>query len=129
MERRIKSIVALAIAMVFLAMSFTGCIGNQNGGSSGSSVTQAKVVVDYNGTWSGEIGTLGGLKSINGTGHQSITVDRGNSTIFVVSAVVHKGDASNANLTVSIESMNGTVIKSDSTTTPLGVVTVTATVS
>ncbi len=128
MERRFRGVAILALAMVAMVIAFTGCIGNQNSGSSGTSVTQAKVVIDYNGTWNGSVGQLLDLKNVNGTGHKEITVDKGNSSVFQVSALVHKSDASNATLTVSIEYMNGTVIKSDSTSTPFGIAAVTATV-
>ncbi len=128
MERRFKYISAVGIAVVVVVMAFTGCIGIDES-SVGSSATQAKVVVDYNGTWTGGIGTLDGVKRVDGTGHQEITVDRGNETIFGVAALVYKTDASNATLTVSIEDMNGTVIETDSTNTPNGVVTVVAHIS
>ncbi len=128
MDRRFKYVAAFAMAIVVMVTAFTGCIGINNSSSS-SSVSQAKVVVDYNGTWMGGIGTLDGVKRINGSGHQEITVERGNETIFGVAALVYKADASNATLTVSIEDMNGKVIETDSTNRPNGIVTVVANVS
>ncbi len=118
------------VAILVIAVALTGCMGrSMNEGGSETSVIKVKIVVDYNGTWSGNMGTMTKARNINGTGHQEFTMDQGNDSAFIVSAFAQKRDASNATLTISIEDTNGTMIRTQSTNASYGVASVWALIS
>jgi hypothetical protein len=124
MDRRARGTIALVLILV-ASMALTGCMGRGTSeGGSEISTTQVKVAVDYNGTWSGNMGTMTKSRNINGTGPQEFTMNQGNDSAFIISAFAQKSDASNDTLTISIEDGNGTVIRTQSTNAAYGVASV-----
>ena len=79
---------------------------------------QIKVI--YSDAWSGNYGSLGSSKSVDGTGTETFTIS---DPELVVSAVFQKGDDSSETLTVEILK-NGEVVKSESTNAAYGVVSI-----
>lgn len=76
------------------------------------------VIIDYNGQWSGSVGSEDGQRSVQGSGRGEFEIEGD-----VVSAVAQKRDARSGRLTVSIASGNN-VLKRQSTTAQYGTVSV-----
>lgn len=114
----------VALAMVVI-ISGTG----QNGQSTAkvdnplSEITQVKVIITYHGSWKGTVGDIGSSSTYNGTGNNTITINKTNSGLFVVSSVIARDDTRSGTMTVKIVKMDGTVLREGSTMTKQGIVT------
>lgn len=86
-------------------------------------VNQVKIKVHYSGSWSGAYGDAGSIQSWSGTGDYSLTLNRPSSAIsmWIISANAQKQDDSTTTLTISIVTMDGSVLKTASTTAAYGV--------
>lgn len=86
------------------------------------------VLVDYDGDWQGNVGTLAGSASVAGSGDDVIEVATGDDVRSfhqtIVSAAIQKLDGSTVSLTVRVVE-DGEVIAVRTTTAPYGVVTLT----
>jgi len=99
----------LGATIVLLAMLSGGCIGRG-----------AQVEIEYNGYWSGSVGSTSSSKSVEGYGDRTYTIEEGG----IVSAVIQKQEDSSNTLTVTIYDDDGNVVSRDSTSASYGVVTV-----
>jgi hypothetical protein len=93
---------------------------------SGSDNYEVRVVIEYSGSWSGSVGSIGGSATYDHAGDYQITLDRDEGTLWVVSAVIQKDDGGSGVLMVSIVDMDGHVLKTSSTSAAYGVATVSA---
>jgi len=82
---------------------------------------QVKVVVNYSGSWSGAYTDVETLQSWSHDGSYSIVLERSDMAMWIVSANAQKDDDSGAMLTISIQDMDGHVLKTASTSTAYGV--------
>jgi hypothetical protein len=109
------------IASITASAPFDSTGGNGQS-QSGTNSANYKVKIEYSGSWSGNVGTVGSTRSIDGTGTKVVDIDEDGST-SVVTAVIQKQEANSEKLTVTILK-NENVVKQKSTTTEYGVVTV-----
>lgn len=92
-------------------------------GQATNRVNQVEVVISYSHPWSGSLGDLGSQATYEGTGPMTYTITKGSNPLDVA-AVIQKQDESSATLTVSIIKMDGTVLKTASTSAAYGVASV-----
>jgi hypothetical protein len=88
------------------------------------STNQVKIVVHSSGSWSLGYGDQGGINTATGSGDREFVLTKSTSGQWSVAASAIKMDMSAAQLTVTIEKMDGSVLKSSSTTTYFGMATV-----
>lgn len=105
--------------------SSTDSISTGKGSSLSSASSAIQIHIKYNNAWSGTYGDTESMRSIDGTGERTITID---NPTFAISCVFQKKDGSNQNMVVEIIK-NGKVIKTGSTTTAYGAVAVASTTS
>lgn len=105
-----RTLLRSSVSVASLA-AISGC--SSLGGSGPFTVT-----IDYNGQWSGSVGSEDGQRSVQGSGRREFEIEGD-----VVSAVAQKRDARSGRLTVSIASGNN-VLKRQSTTAQYGTVSV-----
>lgn len=93
-------------------------MGSGDDSSSGSESTGATftVRVKYDGEWSGSVGSGGSVRSIDGSGTKTITIEGSPS---VISANAQKRDKGSGTLTIQILK-NGEVVKESSTSAQYG---------
>ena len=102
--------------------SFNGAINLVLSTSGGvAPLNQVQIQVQYSGAWSGAYGDTGNIQSWSGTGAYTLTLDRPlGTTMWIISANAQKQDSSSDPLTISILKMDGTVLKTSSTSTAYG---------
>ena len=103
---------------------YGAAVNNDN--SKGSD--RAQVIIEYSGSWSGSIYNGGSQASYEHDGAYSITFNRPENAVWVISAVIQKEDGGSGILTVSIVDMDGNVLKTSSTSTAYGVASVATTI-
>ncbi len=81
--------------------------------------------ISYSGGWFGSYTSGGSMQTIQGTGNTVIRVNRTGTGVWVVSVMLTKQEANSDPLTVSIETLDGTVLETASTTAELGMASVT----
>lgn len=124
LQRRVPTkwrIVVVAAVIVFAIVITWALFTNPFGTS------DVKVVVTYSHPWSGAIGDLYDIHTWGSTGSYSQTLHRTHSGTWIVTANAQKLDGSSATLTISIQTMDGRVLRSSSTSTPYGMAQVVAT--
>jgi hypothetical protein len=116
------------VAIVCFAVVISGCTSSNNStsnqatpsSSSSSSTASVAIQVSYPGSWTGNIGSSSGSRSVQGTGSQTFQLGSNPGT---VSATFQKSDNNTGTLTASILS-GGSVVETQSTTADSGVVSV-----
>jgi len=110
-----------AVGLVFLIILFLAASSPSPDSISQSKNRQVKVRVQYDGAWSGSI--IDGTTSSNweGIGDYFKVLTKDDSYGWFVSANAQKQDSYHTRLTISIEDMDGNIIKSASTDSPYGV--------
>ena len=124
-----KTLMILAISVVlaivvFLAVNFW-LSGSSFSSSGQSKTTQVLIKVEYDGEWQGAYGDPSALVSWNGIGTKTVTLNKPDTYLWIVSANAQKQDDSSKTLTISILLLDGTVLKSASTSSPYGIAQVT----
>jgi hypothetical protein len=112
----------LALILVVVAIIFVVAIVILLQSSNGS--TQVKIVIDYSGSWSGSLGNFGSQSSHDGTGPHTYTIEQDGNSPLDVSASIEKSDGNSSTLTVSIVSMDGTVLATGNTDEAYGIVNI-----
>ena len=126
-----KTLIILAISVligivVFLSVSFWLSGPSFSSSSSGQTkTTQVLIKVEYDGEWQGAYGDPSALVSWNGIGTKTVTLNKPDTYLWIVSANAQKQDDSSKTLTISILLLDGTVLKSASTSSPYGIAQVT----
>lgn len=87
-------------------------------------IAQVTVIIDYDDHWYGSLGGIDSSASYEGTGPASYTISHEGDGALNVAAVIQKSDGSPGTLAVSIETMDGTVLRAASTNAAYGSVTV-----
>lgn len=105
-----------------VTVSSSGSTGGGGSGSDSSGDSPYAVRIEYEGSWSGSVGTGGSQRSVDGSGARTIDIDGDPS---VVSATAQKDDDSERELLLQILN-DGSVVKESSTTAAYGAVTVSA---
>lgn len=96
---------------------------SSNSADSSSSSSGYQVRITYDGEWSGAVGAVGSTSSYDGSG--SDTIDVGEVSYDIVSAVIQKRDSGSGELKVEILK-DGVVVKGGSATSTYGVVSITS---
>jgi hypothetical protein len=117
----------LIVMVVIFAVFITSMPASHPSGS----VDQVRLIIDYSGSWDGILTTYWGSSSgggssmsrFNGTGWQYYTIPKGIDPINI-EVTVQKRDASSNTLTVTIEMMDRTILRTANTTAAFGPVTV-----
>lgn len=112
------------IAILVIAISWTIGLVISGVNDSSNNITQVKVVIDYDGNWSGSLGDIESLATYGGNGSHSYLINAESTGTLDVSASIQKNDDSSSTLTVNIEKMDGTILTTSSTSAAHGVVTV-----
>lgn len=126
-QRRIPlkiGVIIIAITVVLGAVAIISLLNSTPSRTNGG-IQQVIVKVSYYGSWQGAYGSTGSIVSWSGTGSYSVTLTR-NSNIWVVSANAQKMDDSRDTLTISIFSLDGTMMQSASTNAAYGIAQVSA---
>ena len=97
---------------------------NNNANNNDAAQKGVKVKINYDGEWSGALGSGGSTKSISGSGEDTIDID---SSTHVVSANAQKKDGSSGKLSIQIVK-DGKVVEESDTDAEYGVASVSATV-
>ncbi len=109
------------VTVLLVVWVFVGCVGY--GASVGIPMySSVNIRIIYARAWWGSYDSNGTLQEIEGDGNTTIQVDRPGEGNWTLSVVVNKRDPLFDLLTVSIETLEGTVLVSDSTTAELGMV-------
>lgn len=74
--------------------------------------------------WSGSLGNFGSQSSHDGTGPHTYTIEQDGNSPLDVSASIEKSDGNSSTLTVSIVSMDGTVLATGNTDEAYGIVNI-----
>lgn len=119
---RIGRTAPLHLIMIIIAIIFVVAIVIILQPSNGSN--QVKVVIDYTGAWSGSLGNLGNPSPYNGNGPHTYTIEQNGNTPLDASASIQKSDNSSDTLTVSMESMDGTILATGNTYEAYGIVNI-----
>lgn len=93
------------------------------GSQAGSSDKNVTVRIEYDGAWSGNVGTIGSSRSVEGSGSETLDVTAQDGW-DVVSATIQKQDDGSGELTVQIL-VDGEVVQESSTSAEFGVVMLT----
>lgn len=126
-----KTLIILAISVVlaivvFLAVnSWLSSLSFSSSSSGSTKTTQVLIKVEYDGEWQGAYGDPSALVSWNGIGTKTVTLNKPDTYLWIISANAQKQDDSSKTLTVSILLPDGTVLKTASTTSPYGIAQVT----
>ncbi len=95
------------------------------GGTSGTGpINEVKVIVSYDGSWSGLISNSTMSSRHNGTGTQAFIFTRSDNASMIVSAFIERTDNGTGILTVSLETSDGTVLQAMSVGTPKGIASI-----
>jgi len=122
-ELTITAVVGVAIMFaIILALGFLVGAANEH------EHDQVKVVVTYDGSWSGAYTDVETMQSWSHDGSYSVTLDRPDMDTWIVSANAQKADGGDGVLTISIQDMDGHVLKTASTSTAYGMAQVTMTI-
>jgi hypothetical protein len=90
-----------------------------------SNINTIIIRVQCSGPWTGNYSDMSGQQSMNGSGDHTFTLERKGQIYWVVSVVFQKQDWGAYPLTVSLETPDGEVLESQSTTAEFGLVTIT----
>ena len=125
-----KTLMILAISVVlaivvFLAVNFWLSGPSFSSSSGPTKITQVLIKVEYDDEWQGAYGDPSALVSWNGIGTKTVTLNKPDTYLWIVSANAQKQDDSSKTLTISILLLDGTVLKSASTSSPYGIAQVT----
>lgn len=125
-----KTLIILAISVVLAIVVFLAVNSWLSGPSFSSSsgqtkTTQVLIKVEYDSEWQGAYGDPSALVSWNGNGTKTVTLNKPDTYLWIISANAQKQDDSSKTLTVSILLPDGTVLKTASTTSPYGIAQVT----
>lgn len=116
-------LIVAGVCIAVMALSVWVLSGGLDGGND-DRLDSVVVVISYSGEWSGSYGDLTGTRSVDGSGTTAYVMMRPAGTVWSVSAVMQKSDDSGGMLTVSIEDLDGNVLKTSSTIAAYGVATV-----
>jgi hypothetical protein len=111
----LRAIVVAVIVLVFAVVISWAIYAHPFG------PTQVKVVVEYSGSWSGAVGDLSHINSWGHDGSYAVILTKSGSGVWIISANAQKDDGSGGTLRISIQNMDGTVIRSASTSQPFGI--------
>jgi hypothetical protein len=124
-QGRIQAAALLCVVLTVVVIAVTApMVMGSIGTDPSDELTQVKVVIDYDGNWSGTLGSPESSTSYNGTGPASFIVPQESTGGILVSAVIQKLDDGPGMLKVSIEKMDGTILQIAGTIRPYGSVTV-----
>jgi hypothetical protein len=122
----------LVIIVIVAAVAAVVLMGGNIGSSNNSQGNQVQIKVTYTGDWKGSYTDLSQTVSWDGTGDKTVTLTRpsGNAGLtWIVSANAQKYDGDpTGTLTISILKMDGTVIKTASTSADYGLAQVSTTI-
>jgi hypothetical protein len=117
-----RSILVLVVVLAVACVALGLLVGALTSGGTGDERTdQVRVVVNYSGSWSGAVGDLDGVEDWGHNGSYSVVLSRGDAAMWIVSANAQKGDDSGMMLRISIETLDGVVLKEDVTMAAYGV--------
>jgi hypothetical protein len=104
-------IIVVAIIVIIGVIILSGLLNSNS--------NQVRIRVDYDGTWSGAYSSSSGsFFTWSGTGSKSVVLDRPEGVDdWTIAAEVMKTDYSDHTLTLTIETMNGRILKEVTTNT------------
>lgn len=123
MTPRVKALFVVAMLLVIIGCIAGSIILSGEAMAATKKVQQVRIVVTYDGQWSGRYGNESAFLSWSGNGTQSLTVDKGSSYLV---ANAQKQDDGAGLLTISIQTLDGKILDESSTTEARGMAQVTA---